>query len=111
MRAGQCTGRDKQRVSVRRRRPHARLRRRAVPWSMGTTFLPAAATWRVQDLPRSVAFYERLGFRAREAGSGRAELVPAAATDPAPALLRLVADPVAPVSEGRGAYHLVKKAG
>jgi catechol 2,3-dioxygenase len=74
---------------------------------MGTTFLPAAATWRVQDLPRSVAFYEGLGFRARAAGADRAELVPAAVDDvEAPVLLRLVADPVAPVSEGRGAYHV-----
>lgn len=71
------------------------------------TFVPDAATWRVQDLPRSVAFYERLGFRAREAGPGWAELVPAGAEDAvAPVLLRLVADPVAPVSIGRGAYHL-----
>jgi len=66
-----------------------------------------AATWRVQDLARSVAFYERLGFRARDAGPGRADLVAAGALEPdAPVLLSLEADPVAPVSVGRGAYHL-----
>lgn len=74
---------------------------------MGPTFILDAATWRVHDLPRSVAFYERLGFAARSSGADHADLVPAAA-DPAraPVLLRLVADPVAPVAPGRGAYHL-----
>jgi catechol 2,3-dioxygenase len=69
------------------------------------TFVPDAATWRVLDLPRSVAFYERLGFRARGAGPDRAELLPAGG-GATRVLLRLVADPVAPVSVGRGAYHV-----
>jgi catechol 2,3-dioxygenase len=72
-----------------------------------TTFVPDAATWRVQDLRRSVTFYERLGFRARDVGPQRVELVPAGANEAtADVLLRLEADPVAPVSVGRGAYHV-----
>lgn len=71
------------------------------------TFVLDAATWRVHDLARSVAFYERLGFAVRAADAERAELVPAAAdperTHPP---LRLIADPVASVAPGRGAYHL-----
>jgi len=73
---------------------------------MTETFRLDAVSWRVQDLARSVAFYERLGFRARDVAPGRAELVAAAADPAAPPLLRLEADPVAPVSVGRGAYHV-----
>jgi catechol 2,3-dioxygenase len=69
------------------------------------TFAPDAATWRVQDLARSVAFYERLGFRSRGVGPGLAELA-AGGAGGGPVLLRLVEDPVAPVAAGRGAYHL-----
>jgi catechol 2,3-dioxygenase len=66
-----------------------------------------AATWRVQDLERSLAFYARLGFRARLTGGEAADLVPGGDPRPdAPALLRLVADAVAPIAPGRGAYHV-----
>lgn len=66
-----------------------------------------AATWRVQDLERSLAFYARLGFRARLTGGDTADLVPGGDPRPdAPALLRLVADAGAAIAPGRGAYHV-----
>lgn len=72
------------------------------------TFVLDTATWRVHDLTRSIAFYEeRLGFRARRTGPASADLAPAADGRPhAPPVLRLVADPVAPLAPGRGAYHV-----
>ncbi len=73
---------------------------------MTETFALDAATWRVHDLDRSVAFYERLGFRGRRTGPNRVELVAGADDPDGPALLRLEADPVAPVAVGRGAYHV-----
>lgn len=71
------------------------------------TFALDAATWRVHDLERATDFYRRLGFRARPAGDVSVDLVPGGAARPdAPAVLRLVSGPAAPVVEGRGAYHV-----
>jgi catechol 2,3-dioxygenase len=74
---------------------------------MPPTFALDAATWRVHDLERATDFYRRLGFRARPTGDASVDLVPGGATLPdAPAVLRLVAGPAAPVAAGRGAYHV-----
>ena len=74
---------------------------------MAESFVLDAATWRVQDLSASLAFYQRLGFRVLRVDAQRAELVPAGDARPAaPPVLRLEADPVASVAPGRGAYHL-----
>jgi len=74
---------------------------------MAETFVLDAATWRVQDLTASLAFYRRLGFRALRVDGERAELAPGGDAWPdVPPVLSLEADPVASVAPGRGAYHL-----
>jgi len=74
---------------------------------MPPTFALDAATWRVHDLERATDFYRRLGFRARPTGETTVDLVPGGAPEAgAPAVLRLVAGPAAPVAAARGAYHV-----